>query len=409
MNKPSWDESTLSNIAKSFGTPCYVYRQDLLEASADDWLNALGARGLICYAVKANSNLAVLQILAQRGCGFDIVSEGELHRVIKAGGDPQKTVFSGVGKSKHAISFALDQGIKCFNVESIRELDHINDIAAAKGMTAPISLRVNPNVDAKTHPYISTGLSENKFGIAADEVLDAYTYAATLSSLSIVGIDCHIGSQITELSPFIDALDRVIDWVETLATRGINLKHIDLGGGLGVTYDREEPPSPSALVDAVLARLGDRPEQLIFEPGRSIAANAGVLVSEVILTKHNGDKNFAIIDAAMNDLARPSLYQAWQRVEVIGCPENVSPRAWDVVGPVCETGDFLAKNRLLALEENSLLVIHGAGAYGFTMSSNYNSRRRAAEVVISDQGPQLVRAREQYDALYRDEYLLKAT
>lgn len=407
MSDLAWSDAQLKEVAATYGTPCYVYRQDLLEQFADAWINALGDRGTVCYAVKANSNLAVLQILARRGCGFDIVSEGELHRVIAAGGSPKKIVFSGVGKSFDAIRFALEQQIKCFNVESLRELDHINSIAESMGVIAPVSLRVNPNVDAKTHPYISTGLKENKFGIAADQVIDAYQHASSLTSLSVIGIDCHIGSQITEAEPFMDALEKVLAWVEELESLGITLQHIDLGGGLGVRYDNETPPQPAEIITRVLARLANRTEQLIFEPGRSITANAGVLLSQVLLTKHNGEHNFAIIDAAMNDLARPSLYQSWQRIQVIDPPEDATPLHWDIVGPICETGDFIAKQRPLCLAEQSLLVIHSAGAYGFSMASNYNSRRRAAEIILSDRCMHLARARESYTSLYRDEYLFE--
>lgn len=400
------DSTRLKSLAAEYGTPLYVYDEQALVSNYQAWAKANKSRDtLVCFAVKANSNLAVLQVLAKQGAGFDLVSEGELRRVLKAGGSPEKIVFSGVGKSQEAITLALETGIKCFNVESLRELDHIQAIAEKLGKTANISLRVNPDVDAQTHPYISTGLKSNKFGIASEDVMAAYEYARGLSNLKIVGIDCHIGSQITKLAPFLDALDRVLAWVDELADHGIILEHIDLGGGLGVTYDDECPPPISELVQSVEDKLGDRPQSLIFEPGRSIAANAGVLLSEVILTKENSGKHFAIIDAAMNDLARPALYQSWQGITVISQGSDQLQAAWDVVGPVCETGDFIARDRELTLGEGDLLVIHSAGAYGFTMASNYNSRRRAAEVLVNGKNVHLARERETFDALISGEHL----
>jgi len=400
------NDLTLSQIHSQVGTPTYVYDRNAIKTAFAAWQTKdVTLNRLICYAVKANSNLAVLNIIAQLGGGFDIVSIGELKRVIAAGGDPSKVVFSGVGKRVDEIHFALEAGIHCFNVESLQELDTINEVAKSLDTSAPISLRINPDVDAKTHPYISTGLKSNKFGINHESALDAYRYAHGLSNLNVVGIDCHIGSQITEIAPFIDALKRVLEVVDQLADLGIILKHIDLGGGLGVNYEGETPPSVPDFLANIAAEYGEREQQLIFEPGRSIVANAGVLLTEVLVTKENTGKNFAIVDAAMNDLMRPALYDAWQQVSVISRSEDPINTDWEIVGPVCETGDFLAKNRQLSLGVKDLVVIHSAGAYGFTMASNYNSRPRAAEVLVCDNSWHIIRERETIEALYQLEHI----
>jgi len=345
-------------------------------------------------------------VLARLGAGFDIVSVGELERVLAAGGDPAKTVFSGVAKTAEEIQRALDVGIHCFNVESIAELERINQIASEQGKTAPISIRVNPDVDANTHPYISTGLKENKFGIDIQQAVTVYQQAASMKHIAIKGIDCHIGSQLTDVSPFLDALDRVLALVDELADIGITIHHLDLGGGLGVRYKDEQPPEPSAYVNALLERLGDRQLALAFEPGRSIAANAGALLTKVEYLKPNTHKNFAIIDAAMNDMIRPALYQAWLNIEPVKPRTKGAAKIWDLVGPVCETGDFLGKDRELALQAGDLLCVASSGAYGFTMSSNYNSRGRAAEVMVDGDQCYLIRERETIADLMRGESLL---
>jgi diaminopimelate decarboxylase len=363
---------------------------------------------LVCYAVKANSNIAVLNVLARLGAGFDIVSQGELARVLKAGGDPAKIVFSGVAKTAQEIAFALETGIKCFNVESEAELRRISQVASELDLLAPISIRVNPDIDAKTHPYISTGLKENKFGIDIKEAFDVYQLACALPGIDVVGIDFHIGSQLTEVTPFIAALDKVLALVETLASAGITLRHLDIGGGLGVPYDSEKPPHPSAYAAEVKARLAEYQHlELIFEPGRAIAANAGILVTKVEYLKPTKDKHFAIVDAGMNDMLRPSLYQAWQQIIAVTPRQDGTPlHTYDVVGPVCETGDFIGKDRPLAIQPGDLLAQRGAGAYGFTMSSNYNSRPRIAEIMVDGDTCHLIRARETLESLWQGEQVL---
>ena len=397
----------LTDIAKQFGTPCYIYSRKALEENFLAWRNILGTHPhLVCYAVKANSNIAVLNVLARLGAGFDIVSVGELERVLLAtNGDASKVVFSGVGKLDHEVARALEVGIHCFNVESESELHQIQRIAAQHNQRARISLRVNPDVDANTHPYISTGLKENKFGVPIQAALDIYKTAQRMSHLDIVGVDCHIGSQLTTTAPFLDALDRVLKLVDELQVAGITLKHLDLGGGLGVTYTNETPPTPGEYVAQVLARLGKRNFTLMFEPGRSIVANAGVFLTRVQLIKETPQKNFAIIDGAMNDLIRPALYQAHQRIEEVVQREGLAD-VYDVVGPVCETGDFLGKNRELTIEPGDLLVVHSSGAYGFAMSSNYNTRGRPPEVMVDGDKTYLIRTRETIADLVRGESLL---
>jgi diaminopimelate decarboxylase len=401
------EEMNLTRIAEEYGTPLYVYSRDALERAYLDYAQALEGRdALVCYAVKANSNIAVLNVLARLGAGFDIVSLGELERVIKAGGDPAKVVFSGVGKQAHEIRRALELGIHCFNIESEPELERVNEVAAAIGMPAKVSFRVNPDVDAGTHPYISTGLKENKFGIAIERARGVYARAAELSHIEIVGMDCHIGSQLTELRPFLDALDRLLLLVDELAEDGIQIKHLDLGGGLGVCYTDEQPPSAGDYIAAVIDKLGERPLSLIFEPGRSIAANAGVMLTRVEFLKSNGDKNFAIVDGAMNDLIRPALYSAYQDIVPLTLREEGESKVYDLVGPVCETGDFLGKDRMLNLQPGDLLAVCSAGAYGFVMSSNYNTRPRPAEVMVSDNQAYQVRKRESIGDLLHGEQLL---
>ena len=403
------EDVALADIAKNHGSPCYVYSRATLERhwrAFDDALS--GLPHLVCFAVKANSNLGVLNVLARLGSGFDIVSVGELERVIAAGGDPKKVVFSGVGKQAQEMRRALEVDIHCFNVESIPELDRLNAVAGEMGKTARISLRVNPDVDAKTHPYISTGLKQNKFGIEISEALSIYQKAAALPNLEIVGVDCHIGSQLTELSPFLDALDRVLALVDKLAEQGIQLKHLDLGGGLGVRYNEETPPEPSAYVTALVEKLKDKPYQIILEPGRAIAANAGVLLTTVEFLKPGEAKNFAVIDAAMNDLIRPSLYQAWQKIIPVDENQTGDAGLYDLVGPICETGDFLGKDRQLTLQEGALLAVRSSGAYGFTMASNYNTRPRVAEVMVDGADVHVVRQRETIAELFAHESILPA-
>ncbi|VVN95471.1 diaminopimelate decarboxylase [Pseudomonas fluorescens] len=396
----------LSAIAERFGTPTYVYSRAHIEAQYLAFADALaGMPHLVCYAVKANSNLGVLNVLARLGAGFDIVSRGELERVLTAGGSADKIVFSGVGKTRDDMRRALEVGVHCFNVESTDELERLQVVAAELGVRAPISLRVNPDVDAGTHPYISTGLKENKFGIAIADAEDVYIRAAQLPNLEVVGVDCHIGSQLTTLPPFIDALDRLLGLVDRLGDCGIYLRHIDLGGGLGVRYRDEEPPLAADYIRAVRERLDGRDLALVFEPGRFIVANAGVLLTQVEYLKHTEHKDFAIVDAAMNDLIRPALYQAWMDVTAVR-PRATAARAYDIVGPICETGDFLAKDRQLALEEGDLLAVHSAGAYGFVMSSNYNTRGRTAEVLVDGDQAFEVRRRETVAELFAGESLL---
>ncbi|WP_019528462.1 diaminopimelate decarboxylase [Dasania marina] len=389
------EQVALTQIAETYGTPTYVYSRRHLEERFLSYQNALqGREHLICYAVKANSNIAVLNVLARLGSGFDIVSIGELERVLAAGGEASKIVYSGVAKTQADIAHALKAGIHCFNVESEDELEAINQVAAQLNMPARVSLRLNPNVDAKTHPYISTGLKDNKFGIDIARAPKVYQHANSLSHIEVIGVDCHIGSQLTDISPFLDALDILLALIDQLAEQGITIKHLDLGGGLGVRYHDETPPEPAEYVAAVLDRLGDRKLTLAFEPGRSIAANAGVLLTKVEYLKCNPHKNFAIIDAAMNDMIRPALYQAWMNILPVTPRAEGQSRSYDIVGPVCETGDFLGKDRELILEQGDLLAVAGAGAYGFTMSSNYNSRGRAAEIMVDGDNCHVIRARE---------------
>lgn len=396
----------LSAIAERFGTPTYVYSRAHIEAQYRSFTDSLnGVPHLVCYAVKANSNLGVLNVLARLGAGFDIVSRGELERVLAAGGQADKIVFSGVGKSREDMRRALEVGVHCFNVESSEELERLQVVAAEMGVRAPISLRVNPDVDAGTHPYISTGLKENKFGIAIADAEDVYIRAAQLPNLEMLGVDCHIGSQLTTLPPFLDALDRLLALIDRLGDCGIYLRHIDLGGGVGVRYRDEEPPLIADYIQAVRERIEGRDLALMFEPGRYIVANAGVLLTQVEYLKHTEHKDFAIVDAAMNDLIRPALYQAWMNVTAV-MPRNSEARAYDIVGPICETGDFLAKDRQLALEEGDLLAVHSAGAYGFVMSSNYNTRGRTAEVLVDGDQAFEVRRRETVAELYAGESLL---
>lgn len=401
------EQTPVSEIAARHGTPCYIYSRSSLEAAFSEYRDALaGCSHLVCYAVKANSNLAVLDTLARLGAGFDIVSLGELERVIAAGGDPQKIVFSGVGKKPAEMARALELDIACFNLESAAELEVLAGVAADQGKTARVSVRVNPDVDANTHPYISTGLKENKFGVTMEEALAVYQRAAELPFIDVVGVDCHIGSQLTQISPFIDALKRLLSLVDRLAQQGIILHHLDLGGGLGVCYKDEQPPSIADYIAAVREELGDRQLTLVFEPGRSIAANAGLLVTRVEYLKRTPENNFALVDAAMNDMLRPALYQAWLDIRNIREHADVPAEQWEVVGPVCETGDFLGKQRTLSIRQGDLLALSGAGAYGFTMSSNYNSRPRAAEVMVDGESVHLVRARETLTDIMRGEHRL---
>ncbi|WPC05353.1 diaminopimelate decarboxylase [Pseudomonas benzenivorans] len=393
----------LSAIAQRFGTPTYVYSRAHIEAQYHAYADALtGMPHLVCFAVKANSNLGVLNTLARLGAGFDIVSRGELERVLAAGGAPAKIVFSGVGKTRDDMRRALQVGVHCFNVESTDELERLQQVAAELGVKAPVSLRVNPDVDAGTHPYISTGLKENKFGIAIADAEAVYARAAALTNLEVVGVDCHIGSQLTSLPPFLDALERLLGLIDRLAERGIRIRHLDLGGGLGVQYRDEQPPLAGDYIAAVRERIAGRELALVFEPGRSIVANAGVLLTRVEYLKHTEHKDFAIVDAAMNDLIRPALYQAWMDVVAVQ-PRDGAARAYDIVGPICETGDFLAKERELALAEGDLLAVRSAGAYGFVMSSNYNTRGRAAEVMVDGEQAFEVRRRETLDELFAGE------
>lgn len=395
------EEVAVSAIARQFGTPCYVYSRATLERHWHAFNDALDCLPhLICYAVKANSNLAVLSVLAKLGSGFDIVSQGELERVLAAGGDPKKIVYSGVAKTAQDMERALAVGIYCFNVESEAELHRLQRVAAALNKTAKIAIRVNPDVDAQTHPYISTGLTENKFGVTVEQAIQLYQQANTMPNIEIIGIDCHIGSQLTTLQPFLDALDKVIAVVDQLQQLGITIHHLNLGGGLGVTYNDEQPPLPSDYAKALFEKLNGKPFKLILEPGRAIAANAGILITQVEYLKNNGDKHFAIVDAGMNDLLRPALYQAYQKVLPAVCKATGEKQCYDIVGPVCETGDFIAKSRELRLQAGDLLVVRGVGAYGFSMSSNYNSRPRVAEVMVDGAQMHLVRQRETIENLY---------
>jgi diaminopimelate decarboxylase len=392
------EDVPLSQIAAIYGTPCFVYSRAALEERLRAYQAPLQGRDhLICYAVKANSNLAVLNALARLGAGFDIVSGGELTRVLEAGGSPDKILFSGVGKSVEEMRLALEVGIHCFNVESVPELERLSAVAQHMGKVAHISLRVNPDVDAQTHPYISTGLKDNKFGVAIEDAEAIYVKASTLPGIEVIGVDCHIGSQLTTMAPFLDALDRLLLLIDRLAARGITIRHLDLGGGLGVRYQQETPPEPGAYIEAVLQKLGSRALTLVFEPGRSIVANAGVMLTTVEYLKPTASKNFAIIDGAMNDIIRPALYQAvMDIVPVVQPPEERAVLNWDLVGPVCESGDFLGRGRALALAAGEVLAVCSAGAYCFSMSSNYNTRNRAAEVMVDGARHTLVRRRETF-------------
>ena len=394
---------SLEQIARECGTPCYVYSRAALEAAYRAYDDALaGCEHLICYAVKANSNLGVLSVFARLGSGFDIVSGGELARVLKAGGDPKKIVFSGVGKTAGEIRAALDAGILCFNVESESELGRINRIAGEIGKIAPVSLRVNPDVDAQTHPYIATGLKENKFGVPFGDALRLYESAAGMNNLKICGIDCHIGSQLTEIPPFVAALQKILGLVDQLSSQGINITHIDIGGGLGIRYRDETPPPVAAYIKALRNCLGNRPQKILFEPGRSLVGNTGVLLTRVEYLKHSDDRNFAVVDAAMNDLMRPALYEAWHDIRPV-TPRDGSSRRYEIVGPVCESGDFLGRDRALNLAEGDLVAIMSAGAYGMSMSSNYNTRPRAAEIIVDGNKFHVVRSRETFEHLIATE------
>ena len=403
------EDLPVKQLAEEFGTPLYIYSRATLERHWHAFDSALGKHPhLICYAVKANSNIGILNVMAKLGSGFDIVSQGELERVLEAGGEASKVVFSGVAKSRAEIMRALEVGIRCFNVESVAELHHINQIAGEMGKVAPISLRVNPDVDAHTHPYISTGLKENKFGVSVDEAREVYKLAATLLHVKITGMDCHIGSQLTELQPFLDATDRLIRLMEQLKEDGITLKHLDLGGGLGVTYTDETPPHPSDYATALLNKLKDYEDlEIILEPGRAIAANAGILVAKVQYLKSNESRNFAITDTGMNDMIRPALYEAYMNIIEIDRTLEREKAIYDVVGPVCETSDFLGKQRELAIAEGDYIAQRSAGAYGASMSSNYNSRPRTAEVLVDGDKAHLIRRRESLSELWALESIAK--
>lgn len=399
----------VDKIAEQYSTPVYVYSRSAIENHWKAFDDAFSAYPhLVCYAVKANSNLAVLNVLAKQGSGFDIVSMGELARVIAAGGDPAKTVFSGVGKTEQEIEYALQHGIRCFNVESIPELDRINTVAGRLAKKAPVSIRVNPDVDAQTHPYISTGLKENKFGIAIEDAREVYRSTQSMPHLDVVAVDCHIGSQLTSVSPFVDALERVLALIDELAEDGIQIKHLDIGGGLGIHYRDETPPTPAEYAQALAPLLKDRDLEILLEPGRAIVGNAGILLTKVEFIKPTEAKCFAIVDAAMNDLLRPALYQSWQNIQAVKQHSDTEVVSYDIVGPICETGDFLGKDRDLAIEQGDLLAIRSAGAYGFAMSSNYNSRPRAAEVMVDGDKIHLVRERETIKDLFAGEHVIQA-
>lgn len=402
------DQVRLADLAAEFGTPLYVYSRGAMRAAAKAYQHALAGRPhLLCYAMKANSSLAVIKTFADMGLGFDIVSGGELARVIAAGADPAKVVFSGVGKTRIEMAAALEAGVKCFNVESEAELSTLSAVASSLGRTAAVSLRVNPDVDAKTHPYISTGLKGNKFGVAHELARAVYAQAAKLPGLQVVGIDCHIGSQITEVAPYLDALERLLDLVEQVEADGTPIHHLDLGGGLGITYTDERPPDASELIARLLARIdarGHGHRELLMEPGRSLVGNAGVLLTEVLVLKPSPEKNFCIVDAAMNDLVRPAMYQAW--MGIVPCSQrDEATLTWDVVGPVCESGDWLGRDRALALQAGDLLAVLSAGAYGMTMASNYNTRPRAAEVMVDAGQATLIRRRETVQELFGSDIL----
>ncbi len=396
----------VAEIARVHGSPCYVYSRATLERHWHAFNNAFGQQAhLVCYAVKANSNLGLLNLFARLGSGFDIVSQGELERVLRAGGEPHKIVFSGVGKKSSEIRFALQTGIRCFNIESEGELDRIQAIAAALDKVAPISIRVNPDVDARTHPYISTGLKENKFGIDIAIAEAVYMRAAGMPNIDVQGIDCHIGSQLLKLEPFVDALDRLLTLADKLKTRGINIQHLDVGGGLGVNYQNDKPPEPADYMRELFQDERLKNYEIMIEPGRAIAANAGILLTEVEYLKHAEHKNFAVVDAAMNDLIRPALYSAWQAIIPVQ-PRTGEDKTYDIVGPICETGDFLGKDRELNLQAGDLLAVRSSGAYGFAMSSNYNSRPRVAEIMVDGDQMHVVRQRETIDDLMRGEHIL---
>jgi diaminopimelate decarboxylase len=400
------EDVPLPVVAERFGTPCYVYSRQALTERYLAFERALASHPhLICYAMKANDSLAVLDLFARLGSGFDIVSAGELKRVLAAGGDPRKVVFSGVGKREDEMRFALETGILCFNVESRSELLRLSRVATAIGGTAAVSLRVNPDVDPKTHPYISTGLKENKFGIAFDEAPQLYREAAALPGIHVMGIDCHIGSQITEVAPFVDALDKVLDLVDRLGRDGIALDHIDVGGGLGIRYSDEEPPSPEAYIGALLQRMAGRSQTIVLEPGRALVGAGGLLLTRVEYLKHGDARNFAVVDAAMNDLMRPSLYDAYHEIVPVQPRGATAPR-YEVVGPVCESGDFLGHDRALDIAEGDLLAVLSAGAYGLSMASNYNTRARAAAVMVDGGAIHLVREREPVESLFTLEHRL---
>lgn len=400
------EDVALTQIAENFGSPCYVYSKAALSQAFERFSAGFkDANHLVCFAVKSNPSLAILNLFAKLGAGFDIVSGGELARVIAAGGDPKKVVFSGVGKTAEEMRAALEAGIFCFNVESASELVRLNDVAAYMGKIAPVSLRVNPNVDAKTHPYISTGLKNNKFGVAYEDALDIYMQAAAMPNIAIHGVDCHIGSQITELSPFLDAFDRVLALVDALADNNIQIQHIDLGGGIGICYSDETPPEFTTYAKAMREKLGKRDVKLVFEPGRALVGNAGVLLTKVEYLKPTETKNFAIVDAAMNDLMRPALYDAYHDIKAVA-PRDAAAVNYEIVGPVCESGDFLGHDRALALQEGDLLAIMSAGAYGMSMSSNYNTRPRAAEVMVDGSQCHLIKKREQIADLFANESTL---
>ncbi|HMT94119.1 diaminopimelate decarboxylase [uncultured Thiothrix sp.] len=403
------EEVSVASLAKEYGTPCYVYSRATLERHWHAFNDAFGEQQhLVCYAVKANSNLAILNLFARLGSGFDIVSRGELDRVLTAGGAANKIVFSGVGKTHLEIRYALEVGIRCFNIESEAELERIQVIAADMGKIAPISLRINPDVDAQTHPYISTGLKENKFGISIDNAEAVYRHAADLPNISVQGIDCHIGSQLLTLSPFMDALDRLLALAARLEQQGIHIHHLDLGGGLGVRYYDEQPPEPADYMRQLFTDGRLKKYEIVVEPGRTIAANSGILVTKVEYLKHSDYKNFAIVDAAMNDLIRPALYSAWQEIIPVQPRTTGEVETFDIVGPICETSDFLGKDRDLNIQAGDILVVRSAGAYGFAMSSNYNSRPRACELMVDGAKVHVVRQRETLEDLWRGEAILPA-
>ena len=403
------EDVTLESIAEKHGTPCYVYSRATLERHYRAFDDAFGDHPhMICYSVKANSNIGILNVLARMGSGFDIVSVGELERVLKAGGDPKKIVFSGVGKRADEMQRALEIGIRCFNVESIGELERLNEVAKSMDKVATISIRVNPDVDAKTHPYISTGLKDNKFGIDIEIVEGVYQQAAAMENIHVSGIDCHIGSQLTDVTPFMDALDRLLDLADRLKVQGIEIEHLDIGGGLGVCYKDEVPPSPSDYTTQLFTNDRIKKFEVVIEPGRAIAANIGVLLTKVEYIKNGVEKNFAIVDAAMNDLIRPSLYQAYQEIIPVNEKTDSSDadKVYDIVGPICETGDFLGKDRMLSIKQNDLLAIRSTGAYGFVMSSNYNTRPRAPEILVDEDKAVVIRQRESLESLFAGESVL---